>query len=78
MSVLSLLKISGQCLTAQQHPTLAPKRAQHTDLVGWAERPAEQAVGHELLQPLAVQYVGFAARDVFDMTRVDQQHRETA
>ena len=65
-------------LAAQQHPTLAPKRAQHTDLVGWAERPAEQAEGHELLQPLAVQYVGFAPRDILDVARVHQQNREAA
>jgi hypothetical protein len=65
-------------LAAQQHFALAPQRAQHTHLLGRAKRPAEQAVGHQLLQPLAVQHVGLAPRDVLDVARVDQQHREAA
>jgi hypothetical protein len=46
--------------------------------VAWAERPAEQPVGHELLQPLAVQHIGLAPRDVLHMTRIDQKNREAA
>ena len=52
--------------------------AQHAHRVAGAERTPQQAVAHELLQPLAVQHVGLAARDVLDVARVDQQHREAA
>ena len=52
--------------------------AQHADLLGRTKRPAEQAVGHELLQPLAVQHVGLAPGDVLDVARIDQQHGEAA
>jgi hypothetical protein len=57
---------------------LAPQRAQGADLVVRAKRPAEQAIGHQLLQPLAVQHVGLATRDVLDVSGIDQQHSEAA
>jgi hypothetical protein len=57
---------------------LAPQRAQYAHRFGRTKRAAQQTVGHELLQPLAVQYVGFAARDIFDVARVDQKHFEAA
>ena len=47
-------------------------------LLNWAKRTTAQAIGHELLQPLAVQYVRLAPGDVFDVARVDQQYREAA
>ena len=65
-------------LAAQQHAALAPQRAQHADLLGRAERPTEQPIGHELLQPLAVQHVGLATGDILDVARIDQQHGEAA
>ncbi|CAE6873121.1 hypothetical protein R69658_08256 [Paraburkholderia aspalathi] len=64
-------------LAAQQHPALTPQRAQHAHLLGRAKRPAQQTVCHELLDPLAIQHVGLAPRDVLDMTRIDQHDRET-
>ena len=74
--MLHVLHVSG--LTPEQHATLAPQRAQHTHLLSGAKRTTEQAIGHELLQPLAVQYVRLAPGDVFDVARVDQQYREAA
>ena len=62
----------------QEHPALAPQRTQRAHRIGRTKRPLKQAVGHELLQPLAVQHVGLAARDVLDVARVDQQHGEAA
>jgi len=59
----------------QQYATLSPQRAQNTDGIGGTEGPAEQAVSHELLQPLAVRYIGLAARGVLHAARIDQQHR---
>ncbi len=54
-------------------PCLAAQRAY---VVGRTKRAAQQAVAHELLQPLAVQHVGLAARDILDMPCVDQQNGE--
>jgi hypothetical protein len=41
-------------LTLEQHAPLAPQGTQHAHLFPGTERSAEQPVGHELLQPLAV------------------------
>jgi hypothetical protein len=60
-----------RALAPQKHPALAPQRTQHAHCIRRTKRPAKQAVGHELLQLLAVQHVGFAARDIFDMARID-------
>jgi len=73
-------------LALQQHATLAPQCAQGAHGIRRTECTAEQAVGHELLQPRAVLHVGFATGDVYvpqgryplglDVARVDQQHGE--
>jgi hypothetical protein len=63
-------------LAAQQHPALTPQRAQHTHLVGGAKCPAQQTVRHELLDPLAIQHIGLAPRDVPDVTGIDQHNSE--
>jgi hypothetical protein len=65
-------------LAAQQHAALAPERTQHAHLLGRAESPAQQAAGHQLLQPLTVEYVGLAARYVLDVACVDQHRGEAA
>ena len=65
-------------LASQKHPALAPQRAQHTNFFARTKRATKQSVGHELLQPLAVQHIGFAARDIFDVARIDQKYFETA
>ncbi len=38
------------------------------------ERPADQAMSAELRQPGCISHVGLAARQVLDMSSVDQQH----
>ncbi len=48
----------------------------HTDGLSGTKRATEQSIGHELLQPLAVQHVGLAPRYVLDVARIDQPHGE--
>ncbi len=67
-SLLHVLHMQ-KALAAQQHTALAVQRTQHAHLLGWPERPEQQAVGHELLQPLAVQHVGLAPGHVLDVAR---------
>ena len=74
--LLHMLHISA--LAAQQRAALAVQRAQHTHLLGGAECAAQQPVGHELLKPLTVQYVGLATRHILDVPGIDQKHREAA
>ena len=74
--LLHVLHMPG--LGLEQHLALARQCAQHAHLLGRTEGRAEQAVGHQLLQPLAVQDIGLAARDVLHMPRVDQEHGEAA
>ena len=65
-------------LGAQDGATLAHQGAQRAHRVARAEGSAQQAVAHQLLQPLAVQDIALAAGHVLDVLRVDQQHREAA
>ena len=39
-----------------------------------SERAAEQPIGHDLLQPLAVKYIQFTPRDVLGVARINQQN----
>ena len=55
-----------------QHVALQRQRAQRTNLVPWAEGPGEQAVTHQLLQPLTVQNIALAVGDILDVSGVDQ------
>lgn len=50
---------------------VAQVRAQNANLVGRAKGSAQEANGVEVLQPLAVEDVGFTARDIFDMPSID-------
>jgi len=45
---------------------------QDTDVIAGPEGGGEQAVGVELLEPLAVAHIGFAAGEVFDVSGVDE------
>ncbi len=64
-------------LALKQHLALARQGTQGAHRVVGAERTPEQSIAHELLQPLAVEYVGLAPRDVLVMPGIDQQHLET-
>ena len=67
-----------RALASQKHPALAPQRAQYANGFGRAKCAAKQTVGHKLLQSLAVQHIRLAARDILNVTRIDQKYFETA
>lgn len=54
-------------LATQQHAALTPQRTQSAHSIWRRERAAKQAEGHELLQPLAIEHVGFATGDILDV-----------
>ena len=53
---------------------MAQITSQHADLIEGTKATAKQPVGMQLLQPLAVGYVGLAAGYIFHMARVAQDH----
>lgn len=57
---------------------LPPHRAQGAEVAMGPERPGQKAKAHQLLQPLTVEHVRFAPRNVFDVAGVHQIHREPA
>jgi hypothetical protein len=63
---------------AQEHGTLAEEASKDNDLVGRAEGAIEQAEGVELLDPLAVEDVSLAARDVLHAAGIDEADLEVA
>ena len=65
-------------LVGKQHVPLPRHGAQGADGVLRSESAREQPEAHQLLQPLAVQHVGFAARDILDVPGIDQIDREAA
>ncbi len=52
--------------------------AQGDDAVGGAEAPAQEAQDVEVAEPFAVRDITLAAREVLHVTRVDENHLETA
>ena len=71
---LNVLDVSAGVL--DQPGAVAPVGAQDADLVGRAEGGGQEAVAVELLQPLAILDVGFAAGQVLDVAGVDQADLE--
>jgi hypothetical protein len=63
---------------AQEHGALAEEASKDNDLVRRAEGAIEQAEGVKLLDPLAVEDVSLAARDVLHTPGVDEADREVA
>ncbi len=61
-----------------EHRALAEIAAQHADLVIGPEGGGQQAKGVELLDPLAVEDVGLAARHALQLPRVDESDLEAA
>lgn len=50
--------------------------AKCADLLRWPERCLQQAHRMQVLQPLAIGYVGFSSGHVLHMTRIDQAYLE--
>ena len=75
-SLLHVLHLPG--LTFEQHAALPPQGTQRAHRIGRAERAVQQTIRHELLQPLTIQHIGLAARDILDVPGIDQQHGEAA
>ena len=63
-------------LALQQHAALTPQRTQGAYGIRRTERTAEQTVGHELLQSLAVEHIRLATGDILDVAGIDQQDGE--
>ena len=69
-SLLHPLDVGGGA--AHQGGPLAHIGPQRTHLIGRTKGAAQQAVGVQLLQPLAIQNVALTAGDIFDVPGVDQ------
>ena len=63
-------------LVAQQHRPLPGHAPQRANLALRTKGPTQQTETHQLLQPLAVEHVRFAPRDVLHMPSIHQIHRE--
>ena len=72
--LLHMLDMVGGVL--HQHDPLPQAAAQAPDLPVGPESSRQQAVGVQLLQPLAVQHVGLAAGHILDAPGVHQHHLE--
>ena len=71
---LHMLDVVGSVL--HQHGPLPQVTAQAPDVRVGTEGSRQQAVGVQLLQPLAVQHVGLATGHVLDASGVHQHHLE--
>src|SRR4030095_2355312 len=71
---LHALGVDGSAL--HQSLAVAQKGAQGRDRGGRAEAAAQQSGAIDLLEPLAVHDIGFAARDVLYVTRVNEDYVE--
>jgi len=69
--LLHVLRTAG--LASEQYLALARQTAQLTHRFAGAERTLQQAVGVQLLQPLALKYVTLSAGHVLDVPGVDEE-----
>lgn len=53
---------------------MSPKRADRTDDIRWSKAPTQQADGVQVLNPLTVRNISFAAWHVSDILGVHQKH----
>lgn len=63
---------------AHQVIPIAKITPQHAHRIGGPERPVEQAVAMQALDPLAIQNIGFAPGDIFDLPCIDQADLKAA
>ena len=73
---LHMLDVRGT--VADQHIPMADESAEGADIIGGAEGALKQAVGVELLDPLAVEDIGLATGNILDVTGVDQEYLKAA
>ena len=59
-----------------EHLSLPQVAAQHTEIVSGPKGPGQQTVGMQLLNPLTIEYVGLATRDILNVSRIDQFYFE--
>lgn len=74
-SLLHVLDVAG--LVAEEHVPLPRHRAQGTKIALGLKRALQQAEGHQLLQPLAIEHVRFAPGHALDVAGIDQEDGET-
>jgi hypothetical protein len=74
--LVNVLDVLGAA--AQEHGALTEEASQQGDVGGRAEGAIEQAEGVELLDPLTVEHVSLAARDVLHATGIDEADLEEA
>ena len=70
--------LDGAAGASDEVVAVAGEVAEGADFLGRAEGGLEEAVGVELLDPLAVEDISFAAGDVFDMASVDEEELEAS
>ena len=70
--LLHVLGVGGT--VAQEVAAVADEIAQCTDLLVGEKGAAQESVGMQLLDPLAVFDVGFSSGDILDLPGIDQQH----
>src|SRR5881296_1416704 len=75
-SIRSFLESARRARTLGGHPTRPGVRDGANRLA--AEAAPQQAVLVELLEPLGILHIGFAARDVLDVARIHEQDLEAA
>src|SRR5882724_3574572 len=61
-----------------EHLALPQVAAQNTELIRRSKRACQQTVGVQLLNPLTIENIRFASRDILNVTGIDQLYFETA
>jgi hypothetical protein len=61
-----------------EHLSLPQVAAQHTEVIGWPKGSGQQTKGMQLLNPLTIEYIGLAARDILNVPRIDQLYFEAS
>ena len=73
--LLDVLDMSGAIF--DENVPLADESPEGADLWGGDERAAEEAVGVELLDPLAIEDIGLLAGDILDVSGIDDEDLKT-
>ena len=74
-SLLDMLDMSGAIF--DENVPLADEGPEGADLWGGDERAAQEAIGVELLDPLAIEDIGLLARDILNVAGIDDENLKT-